>query len=168
MLQKTHSLAGLLAAEVAVLYTQTPLVSWESAAALTIGCLVGPLADMDKKGSTMAKLLLPVSFLLHSLHVKHRTLTHSLLFLLLFAVTLKSLPDLYYWTFLFAYASHPLIDLFNAQGVALLWPLNMRIRLLPKSLAVDTGSSTETIFRWAIVLFAVAIPVVLLLPEGVL
>lgn len=59
MLQKTHSFAGLLAAEGAVLYMQNSPFSWESAAALLIGCLAGPLADIDKQGSTMAKIFFP-------------------------------------------------------------------------------------------------------------
>lgn len=147
MLQKTHSLAGLLAAEGVLAYYHQPLLSWEGAAALTIGCLAGPLADIDKKGSTMAKLLLPLSWTLQLAKVKHRTLTHSLLFILALGSLLSALPAFFFWTFILAYASHTLIDMFNDQGVALLWPWNRKFRLVPKFLAIETGSFAEGVFR---------------------
>lgn len=147
MLQKTHSLAGILAAEGVLAYYQQPLLTWEAGVALLIGCLAGPLADVDKKGSTMAKVFLPVSWILQTLRVKHRTLTHSLLFMIALSSLLTALPDVFFWTCLIAYASHPFIDMFNEQGVALLWPLNRKIRLLPKFLAIDTGGLGEGILR---------------------
>ncbi|AZS15960.1 metal-dependent hydrolase [Paenibacillus lutimineralis] len=158
MLQKTHTLAGLVAAECVIIYYNQPLLSWESGAALLIGCLVGPLADIDKRGSTMAKILLPLSWLLQILRVKHRTMTHSLLFLVLLGYLLTPLPDFYYWTIIAAYASHPLIDLLNDQGVALLWPLNRKFRFLPKPVAIDTGSLQEIVFRTTLAVLAIILP----------
>ncbi|GIP52377.1 MULTISPECIES: metal-dependent hydrolase [Paenibacillus] len=150
MLQKTHSLAGLLTAECVLSYYHQPLLTWEAGAALLLGCLVGPLADIDKKGSTMAKILLPVSWILHLLKVKHRTLTHSLLFILLLTSLSTAMPELLFWTFILAYGSHSLIDMLNEQGVALFWPWKRKIRLLPKFMAIDTGSFAEGIFRLAL------------------
>ncbi|SDD58645.1 inner membrane protein [Paenibacillus sp. UNCCL117] len=151
MLQPTHGAAGVLAAELVLLQFDIPLMSWEAAAGVLIGCIAGPLADIDKQGSIMAKIFFPVSALLRVLKIKHRTFTHSLAFLLVLGVLAVPMPPLYYWIFLAAYASHPLIDLFNEQGVQLLWPLKLKIRLLPRFMAVDTGSTGEVMFRWLLI-----------------
>ncbi|WP_159886944.1 metal-dependent hydrolase [Paenibacillus puerhi] len=151
MLQPTHGAAGVLAAELVLLQYNVSLLSWEAAAGVLIGCVAGPLADIDKQGSIMAKIFFPVSALLRLLKIKHRTFTHSLAFLLVLGVLAIPMPPLYYWIFLAAYASHPLIDLFNEQGVRLLWPLKLKIRLLPRMIAVDTGSTAEMIFRWLLI-----------------
>lgn len=159
MLQKTHSLAGLLAAESVVLYFNQPLFSWESAAALMIGCLAGPLADVDKPGSTMAKVFFPITYLLRFLKVRHRTLTHSLVCLLGLYLLLSPLPEPILWASLLAYASHPLLDLLNEQGVALMWPLRIKFRLLPKFLAIKTGSASEGIIQIILIIFIVLLPI---------
>lgn len=166
MLQKTHSLAGIVAAECVIMYYHQPLLSWESGVALLIGCMAGPLADVDKKGSTMAKIFLPISFILQLLKVKHRTLTHSLLFLAGLTMLLSPLPPFFYWTCLLAYASHPLIDMLNDKGIALLWPWNMKFRLVPSFLAIKTGSYAESVFRLILLIIVIILPIVFLLPKG--
>lgn len=147
MLQRTHGVAGVVAAECVLQYFHVPLWSWETAGAVMLGCFAGPLADIDKPGSVMAKLFFPLSAILKVLKIHHRTLTHSILFTAMIALATEAMNPLYYWTFLLAYASHPFIDLFNEQGVALLWPIRKKIRLLPKFLAIDTGSRGEDVFR---------------------
>ncbi len=160
MLQKTHSVAGLLAAEGVLLHFQVPLLSWDTAAALLLGCLAGPLADIDKQGSTMAKVFFPLSFVLRLIDVRHRTLTHSVLFLFgIGALLLPLLPEPLFWSFLLAYASHSFVDLFNEQGVELLWPIKLKFRLLPKFMAIETGSFMETGFRYILLLLCIALPV---------
>ncbi|CAN5913610.1 hypothetical protein BH23ACT11_BH23ACT11_21810 [soil metagenome] len=66
--------------------------------------------------------------------VGHRTLTHSLLGLALFALPvwllLGSYPNFFY-ACVVGYGSHLLADALNTRGVALLWPLGGSIRLLP-------------------------------------
>ncbi|NEW05108.1 metal-dependent hydrolase [Paenibacillus sp. SYP-B3998] len=158
MLQKTHSVAGFISAEIVLVYQDVSFFSWESAGALLLGCLVGTLADVDKPGSTMAKVLFPLSALLRLLKVRHRTVTHSILIMLLLLLTTSSLPPLFYWVFMVAYASHPLIDLFNDKGVQLFWPIPWKIRLLPKWMAITTGTGAETVFRWLLFLVSLGIP----------
>ncbi|GAA3409922.1 metal-dependent hydrolase [Paenibacillus hodogayensis] len=158
MLQKTHSAAGLVAAEVVIVQQQIPFLSWEAGGAILLGCLAGTLADVDKPGSTMAKVLFPLSALLRLLGVKHRTMTHSLLFIAAIGLAASPLPHLYFLVLIAAYASHPLIDLFNENGVQLFWPLKGKIRLLPKFLAVGTGSPLETAVRWVLLGWSLWIP----------
>ncbi|MFC3771361.1 metal-dependent hydrolase [Paenibacillus sp. GCM10012303] len=158
LLQKTHSAAGLVAAEIVLVYRDVPFLSWEAAGAVLLGCLAGTLADVDKQGSTMAKVLFPLSALLKLINVKHRTLTHSILCIAALSFVAAPLPDLYYLVFLAAYASHPLIDLLNDNGVQLFWPIKGKIRLLPKWLAIDTGSTGETVIRWMLLAVSLWIP----------
>lgn len=159
MLQRTHSLAGLLAAESVVLVMNQSLFSWEAAGALMLGCLAGPMADIDKQGSTVAKVFIPLSFLLRILRIKHRTLTHSIVFLIGLFLLLSPLPPVILWSCLIAYATHPLLDLLNEQGVALLWPIRTKFRLLPKFAAVHTGSFSESFIRVVLMIFILAMPV---------
>lgn len=168
MLQKTHSIAGIVAVETVIMHYHQPLLSWESGAALLIGCLAGPLADVDKKGSTMAKIFLPISFILQLLRVKHRTFTHSLFFLAGLAALLTPLPLFFFWSFLLAYASHPLIDMFNEQGIALFWPWKKKFRLLPNLFSIKTGSNAEDSFRLVLVVVMVMLPIFYMMPEGIL
>ncbi|NOU67965.1 metal-dependent hydrolase [Paenibacillus sp. LMG 31461] len=158
MLQKTHSVAGMIAAEIVLIQGDISFFTWDAAGSLLLGCLAGTLADVDKPGSTMAKVLFPLSALLHVLKIKHRTLTHSLLFMALLAMICLPLPPLYFWVFILSYASHPLIDLLNDRGVQLFWPITFRIRLLPKWIAIDTGSASETVFRWVLLVVCLVLP----------
>jgi inner membrane protein len=158
MLQKTHSAAGLVAAETVLFYRDVSFLSWEAVGALLLGCLAGTLADVDKQGSTIARILFPLSALLKILKVRHRSVTHSLLFILSLMILALPLPALYFWVFIAAYASHPLIDLLNEKGVELFWPLKMKVRVLPKLIAVGTGSMSETVFRWLLLAASLWIP----------
>lgn len=164
MLQRTHGAAGVLAAEWVLHHYDVPLLSWETAGALLVGCFAGPLADIDKPGSVMAKLFFPLSSLLRLLQIHHRTLTHSIAFMALIAMAAVPIPPLYYWTFLLAYASHPLIDLLNEQGVALFWPVKKKVRLLPKFMAIDTGSPMESLFCFILVCLCFWLPIRQVLP----
>jgi inner membrane protein len=158
MLQKTHSAAGLIAAELVLVYHDISFLSWESAGALLLGCLAGTLADVDKPGSTMAKVLFPLSALLRFLKVRHRSVTHSCLFIIMLMILALPLPTLFFWVFITAYASHPLIDLLNEKGVQLFWPIKIKVRLLPKFIAIDTGSMGEIIIRCILLVVSLWIP----------
>ncbi|MGO4276189.1 metal-dependent hydrolase [Paenibacillus sp. TAF58] len=57
-----------------------------------------------------------------------------------------------------SYASHSFIDLFNDRGVELFWPIPFKFRLLPKWIAIDTGSVSETVFRSMLLLLSLVIP----------
>jgi inner membrane protein len=165
MLQKTHSIAGFISAEIVLVYQDVSFFTWDAAGALLLGCLAGTLADVDKPGSTMAKVLFPLSALLRLLKVKHRTLTHSLLFLFLLVMIAMPLPALYFWVFILAYGSHPLIDLLNERGIELFWPVPFKIRILPKFIAIDTGSMSETVFRSLLLAVTLFIPLAHLFPQ---
>ncbi|HEX6709597.1 MAG TPA: metal-dependent hydrolase [Rubrobacter sp.] len=76
--------------------------------------------------------------------VGHRTLTHSLLGILLFSLPiwllLGGFPDLSL-ALVAGYASHILADALNTRGVPLLWPVGKPFRLLPGG--VRSGGAVE-------------------------
>lgn len=78
--------------------------------------------------------------------VGHRTLTHSLLGVALFAAlasyTAVLLPDLFV-ALVAGYISHLVADALNTRGVLLFWPAGWRFRLLPKG--VRSGGVMELV-----------------------
>ncbi len=83
--------------------------------------------------------------------VGHRTLTHSLLGVALFAALVSPLAPLLpglYGALLAGYASHLVADALNKPGVPLLWPLGWRFRLLPGG--VRSGGVAEFVVALAV------------------
>ncbi len=87
--------------------------------------------------------------------VGHRTLTHSLLGVLLFALPvwlfLGAFPNLSL-ALIAGYASHVLADALNNRGVPLLWPLGKPFRLVPGG--VRSGGAVEVAVALATLAFA--------------
>lgn len=96
--------------------------------------------------------------------VGHRTLTHSLLGLALFALPvwllLGGYPDLFY-ALVAGYASHLVADALNTRGVPLLWPLGGSFRLVPGGF--KSGGLTE-LFVALVALAFVGVSVSLVYP----
>ena len=94
--------------------------------------------------------------------VGHRTLTHSLLGVLLFALPvwlfLGDFPNLSL-ALVAGYASHVLADALNTRGVPLLWPLGKPFRLVPGG--VRSGGAIEVAV--ALAMLAVALYALLLI-----
>ncbi|WP_448377564.1 metal-dependent hydrolase, partial [Fervidobacterium sp.] len=91
------------------------------------------MPDIDTTTSGPGKFLRPLSGFLER-RFGHRTLTHSLPFLLLLALLLLPLhganPSAY-WAFLSGYLSHLLLDTLNVNGVPLLWPWRLMFWFFP-------------------------------------
>jgi inner membrane protein len=87
--------------------------------------------------------------------VGHRTLTHSFVGVLLFALPvwlfLGAFPDLSL-ALVVGYASHVLADALNTRGVPLLWPLGRPFRLVPGG--VRSGGAVEVAVALAVLGFA--------------
>jgi len=97
--------------------------------------------------------------------VGHRTLTHSLVGVLIFALPvwlfLGSFPNLSL-ALVVGYASHVLADALNTRGVPLLWPLGRPFRLLPGG--VRSGGAVEVAV--ALATLALALYALLLIYPG--
>jgi inner membrane protein len=94
-------------------------------------------------------MLRTMSFVL-SCTVGHRTLTHSLVGLALFAVIASAIapfsPSLFF-ALVAGYASHLVADALNTRGVPLLWPVGWSFRLLPGG--VRSGGVAEFVVALA-------------------
>ena len=115
-------------------------------AALALGSL---LPDLDTAHSGLGRWVKPVSRSLER-RFGHRTLTHSLLGMVLLACGSSWLlllnPALFWWL-LIGYASHLLLDTANIAGVPLLWPLKLQFWFVGnRSWRVPYGSPKE--FGW--------------------
>jgi len=87
--------------------------------------------------------------------VGHRTMTHSLLGVALFALlawlVLGAYPNLLL-ALVAGYASHVLADALNTRGVPLLWPLGRPFRLLPGG--IRSGGAVELAVALGVLGFA--------------
>ena len=111
------------------------------------------------KSPVLDRLMRPVSWGLRALSfvlfrtVGHRTLTHSLLGVLIFAAIIAPLapfvPGLYA-AFLTGYASHLFADALNTRGVPLFWPMGTPFKLLPGG--VRSGGAAEFVVAVVVVL----------------
>ncbi len=97
--------------------------------------------------------------------VGHRTLTHSLLGVALFALPvwlfLGDYPNLFY-ALVAGYASHLVADALNTRGVPLLWPLGGSFRLFPGGF--KSGGLTE-LFVALVALVFVGVSISLVYPS---
>jgi inner membrane protein len=91
------------------------------------------MPDLDTTTSGPGKFVRPLSSFLER-RFGHRTLTHSLPFLLALALLLLPLREASpgaYWAFLAGYLSHLLLDTLNVNGVPLLWPWRVQFFFFP-------------------------------------
>jgi inner membrane protein len=144
----THALFGVAALAGASLIAGTEPPAY----AYPVAVAAAWLPDVDNPRSTLGNgldrlknpalntITRPVSWALRATSFTlvrtagHRTLTHSLLGVVLFAVLarllLGGLPILYL-ALVAGYASHIFADALNTRGVPLLWPLGRSFRLVP-------------------------------------
>ena len=166
----THALFGVaaLAAASLVVGTEPPVYAYPVTVAASW------LPDVDNPRSTLGNglsrlenpvlnlLSRPASWALRTTSfvlirtVGHRTLTHSLLGVALFALPvwllLGSFPNLSL-ALVAGYASHVFADALNTKGVPLLWPLGRPFRLLPGG--IRSGGAAEFVVALGTLAFAV-------------
>lgn len=138
MTGNTHILGGIASSLALVQVTQyDPFVL---AGASVFGAL---LPDICHTGSKIGRTFPIVSKMVNHLF-GHRSLTHSLLFLLLMAfVMYKYIPNESITVgILIGMISHYVLDMFTKKGIKLLFPLNIMVRF---PITTRTGSKVEHI-----------------------
>ena len=175
----THAVFGIAALAGAALATGADPPAYVYPAAVAAAWL----PDIDNPRSTLGNglnrlknptldlLSRPLSWVLKTTSfvlvrtVGHRTLTHSLVGVLLFSLLvllfLGRFPDLVL-ALIAGYASHVFADALNTRGVPLLWPVGKPIRLLPGG--VRSGGAVEVAV--ALVALAFTLYALLLLYPG--
>lgn len=109
--------------------------------ALVAGSL---LPDVDTTTSGAGKFIKPVSGWIES-KFGHRTVTHSLLFTVLFSALLLPLGVPVAGAMLWGILSHLLLDSLNVNGVPLLWPSRLMFWFWPsRSMRIKYGSTGES------------------------
>jgi inner membrane protein len=168
---RTHSMTGALAMELLLVETHAQ-VHWWTPVLVVAASLSATVPDIDHPESTVSHRVPLVGIIARFL--KHRTVTHSLLavvvvWALLVRFLYFNLPggmpwNSLAWALVIGYASHPLIDLLNEEGVQLFWPLPYWVRVLPEPLAIPVDSIRGKIIFWifkaAVVVIGVSYAVV--------
>ncbi len=129
MTGKTHLTAGLV--------TSLALgVNIPQMALIAVGSL---LPDIDHSGSTLGRFIKPISK-----RLRHRSITHSLLF---FALMILISPYL-----AIGVLTHIILDLLNPKGVELFYPCKKNIRIPFISKFIKTNGIIEKLIFAALVL----------------
>ncbi|QQE79665.1 metal-dependent hydrolase [Alicyclobacillus sp. SO9] len=161
---KTHEMVGALSMEMVLVETHAGLHWWTPVLVVAAG-LAAPVPDIDQPESWIAHKI-PLGQVVGRF-VRHRTVTHSLLFLALLWVVLLRVVQIplplglswhsVAWALWIGYASHPLADLLNPQGVQLLWPLPWWVKVLPEPIAIPVESGREALLHAILTLLVVLI-----------
>jgi len=93
---------------------------------------------LPEEGLVFISLFLAACLLIQGLF-KHRTITHSLLMIVLLS-SLIDIRDPEHISFFVGYVSHIMLDLFSAEGVQLFYPYGKRVSLTPH---IEAGSIYE-------------------------
>lgn len=150
----THALAGASSAGLllAINYPhQTPFILLSAIAgfAALVPDLDGSHSMIENTKILGVRPLKGPAYIIDRLF-KHRGFLHSLMAMIFLAFILLGffpmLPKEYTLAILFGYMSHLVLDSLTPLGIPWLYPLELRIRLVPKWLAITTGSIYETLF----------------------
>lgn len=162
MTGKTHQVLGITSGLAYYFFTAPPAYSPATLGAVIIGAHFGALLpDIDQPAARVWENipLGKVAGRVTDTFLKHRNITHSLLGFALVGVGIyylaKIIPDywgieknIFFWSFLLAYASHLLADMFTVEGIPLLFPLKRMFGLPPKpfdGIRIMTGKWFENL-----------------------
>jgi inner membrane protein len=152
MTAPTHITFGALCYFVTAAVMQWPVTTGAVATA-ALGSL---LPDIDLPTSAVGRPLFPISRALNE-QIGHRTLTHSIIGILLLVMILLPLfllAPLIFWALVVGYFSHLLIDTENKAGIELLYPAKLRAWFFrDERYRITVGSREETILLAVLVVF---------------
>lgn len=155
MTAPTHITFGALCYFVTAAVMQWPVTTGAVATA-ALGSL---LPDIDLPTSAVGRPLFPIARAINE-QLGHRTLTHSIvgvLLLVMILLPLFLLAPLIFWALLVGYFSHLLIDTENKAGIELLYPAKLRAWFFhDERYRITVGSREETILLAVLVVFTLA------------
>lgn len=177
MTAKTHRILGLVTGGSYFFYQAEPIYQPATfGAVLVFSYFASLIPDLDRStaeiwdniplGHVAGRVVDPF--------IKHRNISHSLLGLFissfLIFLLLRSFPD--YWninhnlvliSFIIAYSSHLLADMFTIEGIPLLYPWKRMFGIPPKPLEgirIETGKWFENLVLFPILNLAIIIVIV--------
>ncbi|WP_342515044.1 metal-dependent hydrolase [Sporosarcina sp. FSL K6-1522] len=147
MTGNTHIVGGIAASLAYAQFTNhDPIIM------LAAGVVGALLPDICHTGSKIGRKLPLLAKLVNKLF-GHRTFTHSLLFLVMMAAILNAFMPFEAVTagILVGMVSHYLLDMATKNGIKLLFPIKLTVRL---PITTKTGSKVETIVFSALTLLS--------------
>ncbi|MGN0470373.1 MAG: metal-dependent hydrolase [Acutalibacteraceae bacterium] len=132
MTGKTHIAAGLAAS----------IALGMNAPQIALAAFGSLLPDADHSGSTLGRLIKPVSR-----HIRHRGVTHSLIFLVVSTLVSPYIG--------LGVLTHIVLDLLNPKGVELLYPWKKNIKVPVVSKFITTNGIIEKLIFSALIIAAV-------------
>ncbi|HEU5138471.1 MAG TPA: metal-dependent hydrolase [Bacillales bacterium] len=150
MTGKTHILGGLASSAAAQYFVGFYPQSLLFFGAGAVGAI---LPDICHGGSKIGRKI-PVLARLISLLFGHRTVTHSLLFVVLLGVLLLKLPipNEISIGILVGVCSHLVLDAATTRGIELFWPVRWKVRL---PIYTHTGGKMESLLFAALCVFII-------------
>lgn len=148
MTGKTHIIGGLAAS---LAYTQ--FTSYDPVLLVGAGVIGALIPDICHGGSKIGRTFPLISKLIN-LIFGHRSFTHSLLFLFIISLLLKSfvtneaIPE----GILVGMVSHLVLDMMTRNGIKLLFPFKIRVRF---PLTTKTGGTVESLVLAALSVLSV-------------
>ncbi|MGE6487536.1 metal-dependent hydrolase [Paenisporosarcina sp. NPDC076898] len=138
MTGKTHIIGGLTAS---LAYAQ--FTSYDPVLLVGAGVIGALLPDICHGGSKIGRTFPLISKLINVIF-GHRSFTHSLLFLLIISLLLKSFVTNEAVTegILIGMVSHLVLDMMTRNGIKLLFPFKIRVRF---PLTTRTGGTVESL-----------------------
>lgn len=135
-------------------------LQWQpSTAAVATAALGALLPDIDLPTSAVGRPLFPIAKALNE-QIGHRTLTHSVVGIVLLLTMLSPLlfvDSLIVWALAVGYVSHLLIDTVNKAGIELLYPSHVRAWFLSdERYRIVVGSHEEFILLAVLMVFTIA------------
>ncbi len=148
MTGKTHIVGGIASG-----MALASVTSYDPTILFLSGAVGGLIPDICHGGSKIGRKAPTLSKVINVLF-GHRTFTHSLLFLLLVWFVLGAFVSIESITLgvLVGMASHLVLDAATKNGIKLLYPLSITIRL---PITIRTGGSAEYVVLIALTLFTV-------------
>jgi inner membrane protein len=142
MTGKTHLLIGVGAGLLMVHYAPQPTLA-STVGMIAAAALGSLLPDIDSPESTINNWIPPLRLL--TLFFKHRGIFHTLYIPLLFALIGIVQPQLQHWMFALSagYLSHLVADCMTIHGLSVLYPLSIKVHLLPPGFRIQTGGIVE-------------------------
>lgn len=147
MTGKTHIIAGIAAGEAVQYFTDL----YPNDPIFLGACVLGAIVpDICHSGSKIGRKLPFLSRVIRLLF-GHRTVTHSFFFIILlgFLLSFFSVSEGIRSGLLIGVASHLVLDAATARGIALLWPIKLKVRL---PFYTHTGGAAENVFMMIITL----------------
>lgn len=159
MTARTHDIIAFASLLTIAVYSPPQQLNITTATVALVGSVIGALApDLDQATNRLWDLLPAGNFfgeILRKIMLHHRTISHSLVGIILFFLILSFLvpiilnpsyinTDIVTFSIMIGFISHIAADMFTKDGIPLLFPLPFKIGIPPfETLRIPTGKFVE-------------------------